>query len=317
MWVEGGSAVMAAFRKLFLFTLTPSGLYPQFAAWNVVFWTKVCVGQTCVVFSVEVSRCATAARPGLMTCVSFPVAVCDYALTAARLGLMVVHQLEEKLGYSNIGYYAALGVLAANTHYTVFLAGTSFLHYLRYMATYYVRENVAYGAFKRDVLLYKTVSIAQLVILYTSAATANFTSVSNLGIDGVAAAMIVLGYALSIYATMLLGVDGTYFGIELGFIKASKNYVQKFPFGVIPHPMILSQKFSYGVIPHPMILSQLRSNCVALAGFHRNEAFRAAWPYLIPAHICLYLCHMAQEHFDVHQNKPVVAAASKADKFKV
>ena len=29
-------------------------------------------------------------------------------------------------------------VLAANTHYTVFLAGTSFLHYLRYMATYYV-----------------------------------------------------------------------------------------------------------------------------------------------------------------------------------
>ena len=84
------------------------------------------------------------------------------------------------------------------------------------------------------------------------------------------------------HRTALLGVDGTYFGIELGFVQASKHYVQRFPYGVIPHPMILSQ-------------------CVALLGLFRHAAFRAAWPYLVPAHICFYMTHMVQEHFDIHK----------------
>jgi hypothetical protein len=88
--------------------------------------------------------------------------------------------------------------------------------------------------------------------------------------------------SLSAYTTALLGVDGTYFGIELGFVQASKHYVQRFPYGVIPHPMILSQ-------------------CVALLGLFRHAAFRAAWPYLVPAHICFYMTHMVQEHFDIHK----------------
>ena len=56
------------------------------------------------------------------------------------------------------------------------------------------------------------------------------------------------------------------------------------------------QKFPYGLIPPPMILSQ----CVTLLGLYHHAAFRAAWPYLVPAHVCFYMTHMVQEHFDIH-----------------
>jgi hypothetical protein len=242
-----------AFRSLFLYTINPNGAFNRFAAWNVIFWTKV------------------------------------------------VHQLEEKFGYSNIGYLVILAAVAAFTDYKVFLIGTSFVHYCRYINTYYFRENVSYGNFKRDVLIYKTIALAQLFLLYTTAVTSNFKNMSALSsIPMLDLAMVAGGYALSIYTTSQLGVDGTYFGIELGFVKASKNYVQKFPYGVIPHPMIISQ-------------------CVAMLGLYRHIAFRAAWPYLVPAHVCFYTTHMIQEHFDIFKNKGVAAARKvepeAADKF--
>jgi len=237
-----------AFRSLFLYTINPEGIMKKFAAWNVVFWTKV------------------------------------------------VYQLEEKMGYSNIGYFAVLGLIAAFTDYKVFLIGTSFIHYCRYITTYYHRENVAYGVFKRDVLIYKTLALVQLVSLYLMAVTKNFSDMSGLGSIGMLDyAMVLGGYALSIYTTAQLGVDGTYFGIELGFVQADKHYVQKFPYGVIPHPMILSQ-------------------CVALLGLYRHAAFRAAWPYLVPAHVCFYLTHMVQEHFDIYKRRVVPGRNAAAEK---
>ena len=75
--------------------------------------------------------------------------------------------------------------------------------------------------------------------------------------------------------------------------QASKHYVQKFPYGVIPHPMILSQ-------------------CVAMLGFMRAEAFRSSWPYLVPAHVCLYIVHMLQEHFDIYKNKASKSVSLKS-----
>ena len=155
---------------------------------------------------------------------------------------------------------------------------------------------MAYGVFKRDVLLYKTLAIGQLLVLYLSAVTKGFTNmaaVSDIGL--LDCAMVLGGYALSIYTTAQLGVDGTYFGIELGFVQADKHYVQKFPYGVIPHPMILSQ-------------------CVALLGLYRHAAFRAAWPYLVPAHVCFYLTHMVQEHFDIYKHKTADSRNAAAEK---
>ena len=235
-----------AFRSLFLYTINPNGAFNRFAAWNVIFWTKV------------------------------------------------VHQLEEKFGYSNIAYFAVLAAIAGMTDYKVFLVGTSFVHYSRYITTYYHRENVAYGNFKRDVLIYKSFALAQLFLLYVSSVTKNMSDMSALAaIPALDAAMVMSGYALSVYTTHQLGVDGTYFGIELGFVKATKNYVQKFPYGVIPHPMILSQ-------------------CVAMLGLYRHPAFRAAWPYLVPAHVCFYMTHMVQEHFDIH--KKAALRANRGEK---
>lgn len=59
-----------------------------------------------------------------------------------------------------------------------------------------------------------------------------------------------------------------------------------------------SLTFVFGVryIPHPMIVSQV----VALLGVLKAEHFRKASPFLIHIHVCLYLVHMLQEHFDLH-----------------
>ena len=109
----------------------------------------------------------------------------------------MVHQLEEKFGYSNIAYLGLLALLAAVTDYKVFLVGTSFVHYARYISTYYHRENVAYGNFKRDVLIYKSIALAQLVVLYLSAVTNNFRSPLLSAIDAIPVidlAMVIGGY---------------------------------------------------------------------------------------------------------------------------
>ena len=48
--------------------------------------------------------------------------------------------------------------------------------------------------------------------------------------------LIMGGHFVSLCATAL-GVDGTYFGIELGVVKADK-FVTKFPYNVLPHPVL-------------------------------------------------------------------------------
>jgi hypothetical protein len=55
-------------------------------------------------------------------------------------------------------------------------------------------------------------------------------------------------------------------------------------------------QFPYGYIPHPMIVSQIW----ALAGFYKAAHFRAISPFVVPGHISLYLLHMLQEHLDIY-----------------
>merc|ERR1711966_274094 len=200
----------------------------------------------------------------------------------------VVNWTEEQMGYSNVAYLLLLGLAGAIVDFRIFLVGTSFVHYIRYINTYYHREGVAYVVFKRDVFLFKALALAQLVFHYAYAVTGGFkeslATAAAAQIGAVDVAMVLGGYGLSLYTTAQLGVDGTYFGIELGVVKAQKHYVQRFPYGVIPHPMIVSQ-------------------CVALCGFYRNALFRAYLPWLVPAHVCLYLIHMMQEHFDIYKTK--------------
>ena len=91
-----------------------------------------------------------------------------------------------------------------------------------------------------------------------------------------------VGYGLSTAATVALGIDQTYFGVELGVMKP--NFVSQFPYGYVPHPMIIG-------------------SIVGLLGFHKMATFRAALPYLVPVHICMYMIHMIQEQvFDIYKS---------------
>ena len=167
---------------------------------------------------------------------------------------------------------AALAALAARS-YAAFFFATSFMHYAVYASTYHQRANIAFGAFKRDALLYKTLALTQAGVQYLY----HFDFASP---DYASLALIVVGFGLASMATAALGVDRTYFGWELGEIKG--GYV--------------SSGFPYGVVPHPMILGGI----IGWSGIGKLAGFREAWPLYVPLHVCLYIAHAAQEHFSVH-----------------
>lgn len=194
-----------------------------------------------------------------------------------------VYLMEELIGWSNLPFYFSVGYLAyCLQSYSVFLYATSFLHYLRYIHTYYRRDDIAYGDFKRDAFLFKAISIGQLFYLYASPYIFGDTHVPS---SSISIMLIVLGYFVSMAATRALGIDGTYFGIELGMIEADYGFVKTFPYNVLPHPMILGQ-------------------VVALIGLNWVPHVSEVYPYLVPIHISLYLVHMLQEIYDIHRGRP-------------
>ena len=93
----------------------------------------------------------------------------------------------------------------------------------RYISTYYVRKGIDFGSFKRDVLLFKSVALAQLFYSYFFPTTRAFE------LDCVSLAMIVSGYAVSVMATNAIGIDRTYFAAELGLVKP--KWIEQFPYG--------------------------------------------------------------------------------------
>lgn len=128
------------------------------------------------------------------------------------------------LGLRNVSYLCVLGALWwATGVYEIFFALTSFVHYFRYISTFYVREGIDFGSFKRDVLLLKTVALLQLFYHYFFPAHAQFEW------DVVSLAMIAAGYVVSVLATNAIGVDRTYFAAELGLVEP--KWIEKFPYG--------------------------------------------------------------------------------------
>mmetsp|Transcript_846 Transcript_846/g.496 ORF Transcript_846/g.496 Transcript_846/m.496 type:complete len:679 (+) Transcript_846:92-2128(+) len=184
-------------------------------------------------------------------------------------------RIETLLGLRNVAYiFSVMALWHATGLYEVFFALTSFVHYFRYITTFYVRRGIDFGSFKRDVLLFKTLALAQIVYHYC------FPSKETFVFDPISIAMIVIGYSISVMATSVIGIERTYFAAELGLVEA--KWIDQFPYGYIPHPMIISQMF-------------------ALLGFYKAAHFRAEWPYVVPIHLSLYLVHMLQEHFNVYQ----------------
>ena len=194
--------------------------------------------------------------------------------------------LETVIGQKNIVYLLTLTALWRLTGlYETFLVLTSFVHYGRYISTYYTRTDVDFGCFQRDVLLFKSVAVAQLFLYYLCPAYMSGVATLQPRLDLLSLGMVGAGYVTSMLATKALGIDRTYFGAELGMPNCEPKWIDAYPYGYIPHPMILSQMF-------------------ALCGFMTAEHFRAAAPWwLVPTHLALYAVHMAQEHWDVHNGK--------------
>eukprot|EP00959_Pyramimonas_sp_CCMP1952_P162753 3402449-Pyramimonas_sp.AAC.2 len=103
--------------------------------------------------------------------------------------------------------YVAIAAMASKyVHPYAFLVMTSYMHYSMYIATYAQKTNVAFGLFKRNVVFYKTLALLQLAYYY----------LTNFQYDPTSLAMIAVGYGISTSAAIALGVDRTYFGVELG-----------------------------------------------------------------------------------------------------
>lgn len=195
-----------------------------------------------------------------------------------NLNTLIFDRVETLLGQRNILYVMlVLAVSYVTSSYELFFALTSFVHYFRYISTFYVRKGIDFGSFKRDVLLFKSLALGQLFYHYVFPQQGSFST------DPVSIFMILTGYSISILATDAIGVDRTYFAAELGLVEP--KWINRFPYGFIPHPMIVSQIW-------------------ALLGLHKAAHFRLNWPYVVPIHIALYLIHMTQEVFDVYKRYP-------------
>ena len=137
------------------------------------------------------------------------------------------------------------------------------------MLTYYLRTSVNYGVFKRDCIFFKSVTMVQIFYLllepvYTGQVTlALFPDTQSLLQLSAGITAIISGYLISTLASISLGLDGTYFGIELGHVKANYQFVKEFPYNIFPHPMILGQVVAllgwYPVVYFPVYFTQVFS----------------------------------------------------------
>lgn len=194
----------------------------------------------------------------------------------------LLDRVETVIGQRNLLYIIfCIGMWRATGVYEVFFAMTSIVHYFRYITTFYVRRGIEFGSFKRDVMLFKMLALGQLFYHYFFPSTTPFV------LDWVSILITATGYAISSLAAGAIGIDRTYFAAELGLVEP--KWIDQFPYGYIPHPMIVSQ-------------------IIALLGLYKAEHFRTEWPYVVPIHITLYVAHMLQEHFDIYSKDPVNSA---------
>lgn len=191
------------------------------------------------------------------------------------------------------------------------LATTSFIHYSLYIFTYYTRwptgDLIKYGDFMLIVFSFKVLALVQLAALFfaTLFALEPYTlppDAASLALSpklsppavAVSVAVAVVGYYVSVAATSALGVQGTYFGIELGFVKdVDYGFVHRWPYSMFPHPMILGQ-------------------VVAMAALHLAVLRTSPYWWVLPTHCACYLTHMVQEIYDIHKGEPWYTANKKA-----
>jgi hypothetical protein len=143
--------------------------------------------------------------------------------------------LENYVGWSNLPYIGAAYAMGP----TPFLILTSFRHYAVYITTFAYRSPpVAHGILMRDAKLYKMFALMHLA--------KRLVPLIDLPNDIPGILLAGMGFGITILATVRLGFLRTYFGSELGFCKP--EWIHGFPYGTIPHPMIVGQLLAYSSI---------------------------------------------------------------------
>jgi hypothetical protein len=171
----------------------------------------------------------------------------------------------ELIGWDNVVYIALCTMLGP----IPFLILTSFRHYAIYITTFAYREPmVAHGYLMRDAKLYKTISMLHLA--------KRLLPMVQLPRDSIGLLICILGFSMTLLATVRLGMVRTYFGTELKFVEP--KWINGFPYGTIPHPMIVGQIVAFATIMY----------------WWWNEITYEN-KLLLTAHISCYTVHMIQE----------------------
>ena len=190
--------------------------------------------------------------------------------------------LEEYVGWNNVMYIVGAYLLSGcDTTSGMFVIATSFRHYVLYMTTFaYRTPPVALGNLMRDAKLYKTISMLHLA---RSLVPVALSSGSNMSVDGawVGIGLTLACFSVTVLATARLGLVRTYFGAELGFVQPC--WIDGFPYGYVPHPMILGQLSAYAVIGwwwRAQLVGSIETSNAVL---------------LLAAHATCYTVHLIQE----------------------
>ena len=185
-------------------------------------------------------------------------------LATTKLNTFIV----QYVGWWNMVYVAVAWCLGP----VLFLIATSFRHYMLYMATYQWREEVDFGIFVRDAKFFKMLAWLHI--------GCRLPALSWWVIP------VLIGLSITLLATWRLGTVRTYFGAELGIVEPKR--ITSFPYGWIPHPMIIGQLVSLAYLP---TLTQDQ--------------------WLVPCHGILYYAHMIQEIYCQSLPKNICCSDSK------
>lgn len=150
--------------------------------------------------------------------------------------------------------------------------GCSFLFHLLNIKVFVFRDT-SQASFQRASLLLRTVAFAILgVLLWPFILAQSLVWWAFIPIS--------MGILLQWSAIKALGMERTYYGVELGVIEPKQ--INTFPYSTIPHPMALG------------ILLQLAGLYFLLPPFH------ATYPFLIAGHIALTMATAIIEHTNFH-----------------
>ncbi|CAA0118189.1 Uncharacterised protein [BD1-7 clade bacterium] len=187
------------------------------------------------------------------------------------LSTKVFQYVQRYCGAANLAWVGVCaGATAISGNPVWMLAGTSYVHYLIYIRTFSTRERLSFNTFRRDATFFKTVSMLQLFMW------AGIYFQPSL----IALLLVIVGYSISALAAMRLGPVRTFFGAEQGEVPYEK--VAGFPYGWIPHPMIVGA-------------------LTGLIGLSMFTGLTERFGWLIPLHIGFYLVHLAQEIWVGHR----------------